>query len=99
MNATTRSGLLTVVAVAGIVVGCVTASTREDARRIDIADGAYLELPRAGEITGSFDATQVIVATYGEESHSFEAHVQVNPGNISDCGPQFDRGALVLDHI
>lgn len=86
MNPTTRLGLLAVVAIAGIVAGCVTASTREDARRIDIADGAYLELPRAEEITGSFDATQVIVATYGEERHSFEAHVRVNPGNITIVG-------------
>lgn len=77
---------LAVLAIAGAATGCSSTSVREDARRIDIAEGAFLELPHADEITGSFDATQVIVASYGDENHSFEAHVQVDPGKITIVG-------------
>jgi len=62
---------------------CAPLEIRTELQRISIADDVVLVLPRADEITASFDATQVIVAEYGEQTHSFEAHLEVRPGKIT----------------
>ena len=62
---------------------CASVEIRTEVQRIDIATGVYLVLPGASELTASFDATQVITASHGDESHSFEAHLEVRPGKIT----------------
>ncbi len=66
-----------------IVSACAPVKVRTELQGIGIASDVILTLPLAHEITGSFDATQVIVAKYGEQTHTFEAHLEVRPGKIT----------------
>jgi hypothetical protein len=54
-----------------------------DVRRIEIADAVFLILPGAEELTGNFDATQLLVADYDGRSYSFQAQLEVRPGMIT----------------
>ena len=71
---------------AALIGGCGSVELRTEVQRIDIASEVFLVLPRAGELTESFDATQVISAEYADESHSFEAHLEARPGKITIVG-------------
>lgn len=62
---------------------CAPVEVRTELQGIGIARDVILVLPQADEISGSFDATQVIVAKYGKQTHSFEAHLEVRPGKIT----------------
>ncbi len=64
-------------------ISCSSVEIRSEIHRIDIAKDVYLVLPGAGELTASFDATQVITADHGDKSHSFEAHLEARPGKIT----------------
>ncbi len=63
--------------------GCSTVDVRTNVERVEIANSVYLTLPRAEELTRSFDATQLLVADYGEKSYSFQAQLEVRPGKIT----------------
>jgi hypothetical protein len=69
--------------IVAVSAGCASVEIRTEVQRIDIATGVYLVLPGASELTASFDATQVITADHGDESHSFEAHLEARPGKIT----------------
>jgi len=71
---------------AALIGGCGAVELRTDVQRIDIASDVFLVLPRAHELTESFDATQVIYAEYADESHTFESHLEVRPGRITIVG-------------
>ncbi len=73
-------------AAAAIAAGCAAVELRSELRRIDIAADMFLVLPGAHELTRSFDATQVISATYEEERRTFEAHLEARPGRITIVG-------------
>ena len=47
---------------------CSTVPVQRNVERVEIAKAVYLMLPRAEEITRSFDATQLLVADYEEHS-------------------------------
>lgn len=72
--------------VAALLGGCGSVETRTEVQRIDIANEVFLILPRADELTESFDATQVISAEYEDKSRSFEAHLEARPGKITIVG-------------
>ncbi len=63
--------------------GCSTVDVRTNVERVEIANSVYLTLPRAEELTRSFDATQLLVADYGEQSYSFQAQLEMRPGKIT----------------
>lgn len=69
--------------IVAVSAGCASVGIRTEVQRIDIATDVYLVLPGASELTASFDATQVITADHGDESHSFEAHLEARPGKIT----------------
>lgn len=69
--------------IVAVSAGCASVEIRTEVQRIDIATDVYLVLPGASELTASFDATQVITADHGDESHSFEAHLEARPGKIT----------------
>ena len=73
-------------AAAVLVGGCGSVELKTEVQRIDIASEVFLVLPRADELTDSFDATQVISAEYAEEGHTFEAHLEARPGKITIVG-------------
>lgn len=62
---------------------CSTVPVQRNVERVEIAKAVYLMLPRAEEITRSFDATQLLVADYEEHSLSFQAQLEVRPGKIT----------------
>jgi len=72
-----------VMLIAAASISCSSVEIRSEIHRIDIAKDVYLVLPGAGELTASFDATQVITADHGDKSHSFEAHLEARPGKIT----------------
>ena len=74
--------------------GCSVVDVRENVERIEIADTVYLALPRTGELTESFDATQLLVADFGEESYSFQAQLEVRPGKITIAAVPMWGGTL-----
>ena len=63
--------------------GCGSVEVRQQAERIAIANDVFLLLPGPGELTESFNATQVIAAEYEDRSFSFEAHLESRPGKIT----------------
>jgi hypothetical protein len=71
---------------AALIGGCGSVELRTELQRIDIASEVFLVLPRASELTESFDATQVISAAYADESHTFEAYVEARPGKLTIVG-------------
>lgn len=73
---------------------CATTTVNTGVQQIPIATEAYLVLPAATELTGSFDATQVIAARYQHDSYSFEAHIEARPGSITIVAVGALGGAL-----
>lgn len=63
--------------------GCSKLYVQPTIGRVEIAKTVYLTLPKAEEITRSFDATQLLVADYDERSYSFQAQLEVRPGKIT----------------
>ncbi len=83
MSATriTRIAIVTLVGVA--IAGCSSVEIRKERQRIAIATDIFFLMPQAGELTESFNATQVIAAQYADRSFSFEAHLESRPGKIT----------------
>lgn len=78
------TSLRVVVLLCGLMsYGCSTVVVQSNVERVEIAKNVYLSLPKAEEITRSFDATQLLVADYEEQSYSFQAQLEVRPGNIT----------------
>ena len=75
--------LLSAAVIALLSYGCATEMIVSDIRRIEIADAVFLVLPGAEELTESFDATQLLVAEYGDKSYSFQAQFESRPGMIT----------------
>lgn len=67
---------------------------QQDVRRIEIANTVFLTLPEAEELTGSFDATQLLVAVYDERSYSFEVQLELRPGIITIAAVNLWGGTL-----
>ncbi len=63
--------------------GCSMVDIRPNVERIEIANAVYLTLPKTEEITESFDATQLLVIDFEEQSYSFQAQLEVRPGKIT----------------
>lgn len=91
VNAATRIFLL---GLSLALCSCATTTLRTEQQRIGIATDVYLELPSAGDLNESFDATQVIAAEYADDSYSFEAHIEARPGRITIVGIGALGGAL-----
>ncbi len=72
--------------IAAALMGCSTATVRTDHERIAIATDAYLVMPGPGDLTGSFNAAQAIVAEYEDDTYSFEAYIEARPGSITIIG-------------
>jgi len=83
---TVRRYPLALLSAAALIGGCGSVELRTEVQRIDIANEVFLVLPRADELTESFDATQVISAEYEDENRSFEAHLEARPGRITIVG-------------
>ena len=62
---------------------CSTVPVQRNVERVEIAKAVYLTLPKAEEITRSFDATQLLMADYEDQSLSFQAQLEVRPGKIT----------------
>jgi hypothetical protein len=78
------TSLRVVVLLCGLMsYGCSTVVVQSNVERVEIAKNVYLSLPKAEEITRSFDATQLLVADYEEQSYSFQAQLEVRPGKIT----------------
>ncbi|MDH3266749.1 MAG: DUF3261 domain-containing protein [Gammaproteobacteria bacterium] len=75
--------LLTVLLLVFFAVACSSPAVRSQQQGIAIARGVNLFLPRADELTGSFNAIQAITAEYEDRSFSFEAHIEARPGKIT----------------
>jgi Protein of unknown function (DUF3261) len=71
---------------AAVAAGCGPTPVQREVQRIDIGKDVFLLLPGPDELRESFDATQVIVATYGNEKRTFEAHLEMRPGRITIVG-------------
>ena len=89
-----RDMLAMIGGVAFLSAGCSAVTTVPDVRRIELANAVFLELPDSGELTESFDATQLLVAEYGMESYSFQAQIESRPGMITIVGLTLLGGAL-----
>lgn len=74
---------ITILLLASIVAACGSTEVRTQQKSIAIAQGVNLFLPRAGDLTESFNATQAITAEYEDRSYSFEAHLEARPGKIT----------------
>jgi len=85
---------LVTILTAALLAACGSVAVRKQPQQIMIASDVYLLLPRASELTESFNATQAIVAEYEDRSYSFEAHIEVRPGSITIVGLNALGGAL-----
>jgi len=94
MTAANISVLFAAALAVAIVTACGSVVVQKDQRRIMIADDVYLVLPEAGELTGSFNATQSIHAEYEDHSYSFEAHIEARPGQLRIVALNALGGAL-----
>lgn len=84
MTTTARTSLrLVTVFCALLCYGCSMVDVSSNVGRIEIANDVYLTLPKTGEITESFDATQLLVVDFEAKSYSFQAQLEVRPGKIT----------------
>lgn len=94
MNAV-RNSLLPIILVCVLVgFGCSSVEVQPDVDRVEIAEAVYLSLPKADSITYSVDATQILVADYGERSHTFEVQLEIRPGRITIASVNMWGGTL-----
>lgn len=75
--------LIIIILLAILVAACGSTEVRTQQMSIGIAQGVNLFLPRASELTESFNATQAITAEYEDRSYSFEAHIEARPGKLT----------------
>ena len=88
-----KSSLLTS-AFAFISLGCTAVNTRPAPGRVEIADTVFLTLPATEDITDNFNATQLLVADYGERRFSFEVELEIRPGMITIASVNMWGGTL-----
>ena len=94
MTAASPSLRAVMVLCALVSYGCGTVTMHSTVERVEIASAVYLTLPKPEEITQSFDATQLLVANYDEQSYSFQAQLEVRPGKITIVGIAMWGGTL-----
>ncbi len=75
-------------------LGCSTVEVRPDLQRVEIAHAVFLTLPDAEEITERINATQLLVADYGDRSFSFEVELEIRPGMITIASVNMWGGTL-----
>ena len=83
MIVTTKSLWVITLFCALLSYACSAVPVQRTVERVEIAKAVYLTLPKAEEITRSFDATQLLVADYEDQSLSFQAQLEVRPGKIT----------------
>ncbi len=94
MMATKAFLLVTILLCAFISHGCGVVDVRQDVERIEIASAVFLTLPRAEDLTESFNATQVIDVVYDERSYSFQVQFELRPGRITIAAVNLWGGTL-----
>ena len=75
-------------------LGCSPVMVLPELDRVEVADSVFLTLPDTNEITEQINATQLLVADYGERSFSFEVELEIRPGMITIASVNMWGGIL-----
>lgn len=86
--------LLTVFVGALSNTSCSTVETRPDLNSVEVAQAVFLRMPESQGINETIDATQLLVADYGERSFAFEAQLEIRPGSIKIASVNMWGGIL-----
>ena len=86
--------LLAVIVGTHLVTSCSTVETRPELESVEIARTVSLQLPESQEINKSIDATQLLVADYGDRNFAFEAQLEIRPGSIKIASVNMWGGTL-----
>ena len=89
-----RPSFLVVIAAILSIASCGTVETRPEFKSVEIAQAVFLQLPESQEINKRIDATQLLVADYGDRSFAFEAQLEIRPGSIKIASVNMWGGTL-----